>query len=1526
LAPDHFSNDNSIRGVDAYLKCEVIDIKEAVKQSDPIRKKGEANVIKSKVTDMVINNTNKPIKGLKLCLNGHKLTVKNTKTLFALTGECFITDCQETHGTIEYDESIRANVEGSLFKFVETQDESGNEIANSLGVFSKNGVGSDPHLTFKNVPVKDSNTAFVTGLENKGELRLEEVKLSNNNITHSFAEIGGNAYIDTCDIVNNTINKENVSFLELHEPNTGNESTDKADIYVSGGEYNGNNMVSKGSSLIHIKADSGASNIYLQEGQFGDQLNVTNNNISDVAVISITSKTRSKGSEAALTIREANFERNYIANDKTFTEIKGGALYISNIYGASDRGVHIDETTFEDNGLQISDGANNYSNYSYATSGTKKLYGGAIYMEGSGDNTVSLAPVFAISNTVFEKNFAYEGGALYLKNSRAIEISGVDTKLTGNFANDGSLVYMTQDDANVHNRGSLTFTNVDITNNGINYGNAGSVVTSGLVESKSAIYYSAKGTDSAGNGIKLNFISTNITSNYAKDGVLKIGDTDNYNKISFSGDDSNCDIKNNGLYNNNLYYAGPVINFVNNTGFNPEVQMYASGERKAMNFINNHVGSSKAVTVTNAASASILFDGKVLIRNNFDNNSMQANVKVKPGFTFTALDTFDAVSSYVYFNTDNTTSEMPLVNWNFNGDCLANPGIEHFYNDTFAPSGNKESGGAIESAVSNDTVIYKGNNAMLYIGHKKFANPVYAFYKATDLTSGPSATQLALWARRGDEVQFDQYTQESLQAPIKFNGFKKYANSDSTDGYTAGEYYVGKTTDGKYRTWGFINNSDHFFTNTYKVSKDEAIEHIDFIWIDKTHTTNHSGHTSAHGTSFGTNWYVAYTENFIHATYPDDMAASNKNEPGDSRVNIYLKNDLQLTRTIEDSTGINICLSGKNLYAPVDGSIVKLTTGITDNVDTNTAKRISILDCQNAENGLRANKTDSKLKAPLFELNGNTRNTPANEATLYLQGVNILGLDYQGNKDGVIIEASYSNVLFKNVSIYSNKMLTNRTPEIKFNSHTPIVFDNSKFEIDGLTIDGIGTNNSGNKYTNANDLSIGNNGFIYMYGSETYYDELTSKDAFRNVLYEPKNIKLRNIHFDSEKAFFNLEDVMGDVEEGDINITNLLVSADGSNDNVSAETDAIKYSGVNNYHDKAKGGLFYINLPSDQGIVKRDLNINNDNKTYIRATTKGYGSVIYVEDFKNGNLKDGVFDIEIENVDFRYNEATYDGGSIYFNTDGGHKAKLKTNIIDSNIYFNKAGGSGGFAYINQLRYNENYNEKSTITLSPTTRDMVMYGNEAGANGGIFYIVDSGIEVDTPTTENYKITVGNQNYKNKAKEGGFIWQKRSISHLHSMQISYTESSGAGSVIYANGSEAEAEENYLVSYASQMHDSIMLGDTGRSFEITGNVPSGNNKGIVVIGTYSDLILNGAVKIQDAATHVDNTEVLYVRGEGLDSETLNNLGVYRVLLSDFDRANSLIYASVERMDKMLVSGWDMSVGTNYNDVFKPAVPNFE
>ena len=55
LDESEFGNDESLKAADAYFKCEVISLKEAVKQSDPIKKKGEAIVIKSKVTDLIIN-------------------------------------------------------------------------------------------------------------------------------------------------------------------------------------------------------------------------------------------------------------------------------------------------------------------------------------------------------------------------------------------------------------------------------------------------------------------------------------------------------------------------------------------------------------------------------------------------------------------------------------------------------------------------------------------------------------------------------------------------------------------------------------------------------------------------------------------------------------------------------------------------------------------------------------------------------------------------------------------------------------------------------------------------------------------------------------------------------------------------------------------------------------------------------------------------------------------------------------------------------------------------------------------------------------------------------------------------------------------------------------------------------------------------------------------------------------------------------------------------------------------------------
>lgn len=61
LPQTHFKDDYSIKCVDAYFKCHAVNFTEAVKQSDPIKKKGEAIVIKSEVIDMVID---KPVKAM----------------------------------------------------------------------------------------------------------------------------------------------------------------------------------------------------------------------------------------------------------------------------------------------------------------------------------------------------------------------------------------------------------------------------------------------------------------------------------------------------------------------------------------------------------------------------------------------------------------------------------------------------------------------------------------------------------------------------------------------------------------------------------------------------------------------------------------------------------------------------------------------------------------------------------------------------------------------------------------------------------------------------------------------------------------------------------------------------------------------------------------------------------------------------------------------------------------------------------------------------------------------------------------------------------------------------------------------------------------------------------------------------------------------------------------------------------------------------------------------------------------------
>lgn len=56
LPPNYFTSDGRLKCAEAHFRCEVTSLKEAVKQSDPIKKKDEAIVIKSEVRELVIIN------------------------------------------------------------------------------------------------------------------------------------------------------------------------------------------------------------------------------------------------------------------------------------------------------------------------------------------------------------------------------------------------------------------------------------------------------------------------------------------------------------------------------------------------------------------------------------------------------------------------------------------------------------------------------------------------------------------------------------------------------------------------------------------------------------------------------------------------------------------------------------------------------------------------------------------------------------------------------------------------------------------------------------------------------------------------------------------------------------------------------------------------------------------------------------------------------------------------------------------------------------------------------------------------------------------------------------------------------------------------------------------------------------------------------------------------------------------------------------------------------------------------------
>ncbi|MBR1453219.1 MAG: hypothetical protein IJ593_01025, partial [Lachnospiraceae bacterium] len=1546
------------------------------------------------LTEDVLNDETRPIRGVKICLNGHKITVGSEQSFLALYDKCFITDCSTSgQGTIEYGTysynpttkkytatgTNEALTGVSLFNFVASPN-----IVNELNIYGSVEDEND-RLTFEHLPINAADQAFATGLRDGEAVYLSRVAFKNNNVRSAIIETKGTTVLDDVDIEYNTINDttNGKSLIEI------GEATNNTDIYVSGVKVEHNTVQSNGSSLINIDAKRTGTTINVQESQSSgaERNSFSLNKLMNRAALKIGNN---EAATSYVRIVNTDFEENYVADNTD--EKLGAGLYLHNLYTQN---LIFENVNFNNNGIDAIKGT---ATNEYSKMATNLLKGAGICAINDVTTAVNTAGlVMSITDVTFNNNIAHFGGGMYLENMIETVITG-NSEFVANAAADGAALYYNADNASVRGRGIMELESVPFKHNGailtsttsilpmFGQANPNTDVTE-VMKTGSVIYFAAIGRNANNEALSLRLEDPEITENYAKDGVVRFGNVDDGNLMLFDGS-NRANIMYNGLRLDGgtyyPYYGGPVIAFANDVGYNPALSLEVTSvfTNIKYNYVGLHSSNRKVIEngVRNAvASASMTLTGKLHIFDNFDGDFTdpanpiyrEANFRMKKSFTLDASSALSPSDSFIFFTSDETNNEMPLTLWNYDtGNYPNHPVLEHYYSDGYCPisrGGTTDldaglAGFTMHRAIWNnnedDIIVYKGTGTRVYVGAKKFATPVFAFRREGDLYSLLNGTnpdndpsnpdeRLAFWGRKDDTIEVDQYTKTGAYGYRVYNGFEKYAGyTDGVTGevYTAGNYYIGRTSDDVYRTWGFTKNTDNFKVNTYRVPTQSNIyDHFDYIYY-VAHGTHHANDISAH-TSFNTNFIHAYSETFAYATYPDNLKGAEKNEPGVTNVDIRIdKAVFHITRTLVDKVGLNICLNGNNIV--VDDPNISIA-----NLDANRLEKQSIafLDCATpvTDSGIFG-RTGAPQMGPtqhvsLFKLQGKGELSENVNPILYFEGVSLFDFVYDGDEEGAIIRASYSTVEFlghKTGATTIGKNTTIRqfvgqsdTYMFDFSEKTPIDMYNSRLIANGFTVSSIGQDEI---YGGAAGTYVGlsEEGFIHMHGTDTFTHSVVGTTMHWNqVVGALANVDIHDVNIETEKAFFNFEDTYGTSgtsgsngpENGVISFTDLKVAADNYTDSGFTGTTTKLYNGINNGLAGAKGAFIYVNNQNAIDRMARGLTIDNsvgNNIQFIRATTEGQGAAIYIEDFDDAQVND-YYTVTINNMAFKDNEARAgSGGSIYFytggdgaNTSGNNNAKVDVHLIDVRAANNHAELNGGFIYIAQDDYIQARPLKNKLTIESNATQYII-GNEAEEFGGAIYLTDTIFNVEG-TGPLYAGRDDTNIKTNSAISGGFLWQQRSITTLNNTQLENNTAVASASAIYVDGSEGVVGET---NSATQVHDSLTLNNV-QAYANHGS----KNTGIIVIGTYSDLILDGTVKLWDAGTalapgHVDDTEVLYVRGRNLNTQDIMERGVTRIVTASFDYFGSYIYGAVEKKDRMLLTGYNLGT-RDLSLVFAPA-----
>ncbi|MBQ2205273.1 MAG: InlB B-repeat-containing protein, partial [Lachnospiraceae bacterium] len=336
------------------------------------------------------------------------------------------------------------------------------------------------------------------------------------------------------------------------------------------------------------------------------------------------------------------------------------------------------------------------------------------------------------------------------------------------------------------------------------------------------------------------------------------------------------------------------------------------------------------------------------------------------------------------------------------------------------------------------------------------------------------------------------------------------------------------------------------------------------------------------------------------------------------------------------------------------------------------------------------------------------------------------------------------------------------------------------------------------------------------------------------------------------------------------------------------------YENIND--SNTNGAVFYLNNVKQATFNNDDINRNKTNKN---------GAVLYITD----NTVEST--VTMNNCYVGNNEAGTDGGAIYHsNNTNGNKFTLNLNntLLEGNVAGGTSYGGGAISFYSDKSKNETENDVINITYDKndtkykSNETNLIFGNKANeGNGGFIYAMDTTVNVVSNDVLKFWNNIAGKN-------GGVFYLDKSILNLSSDDKVYAfgnESGEYGSVIYTAGADNNNGE-------TTHKDKITL----KNFAATDSNVSTNYQGVVAVGPYADMILDGSIYIDGSDS---NNIGLYLFKNVTNPLRINETKVERKLGNNFSYTEaSKIYVMTQYDDDVVVEGYTSHESYPIDNVF--------